>query len=52
MTNTAVIGEIVTMVQDFMTYMLPIIAMIGGITFVLSFFMAAVFGMGRKTFKG
>jgi hypothetical protein len=51
MTNTAVVGQIVSMTQDFLVYMMPIIGVLAGIMFVLSLFFSATTGT-LKRFKG
>lgn len=52
MANTDVINEIITMTADMMTYMLPVIAVLAGITLMISFLLSVTIGMGRRTFKG
>lgn len=52
MASGEVVDLIVSTTADFMSYMVPIIAVMAGITFVVSFFMSVTLGMGRRTFKG
>jgi hypothetical protein len=52
MANTAVIDTIISLVQQYFVYMLPIIALLSGITFMVSFFMEALLGWGKRTFRG
>lgn len=52
MANTDVINLIISTVADYFTYMLPVIALMAGITFMVSFLMSVTLGMGRRTFKG
>jgi len=52
MTNTEVVTEIITMAADFMTYMLPIIGVLAGLQFILSWLFEILFGAGRRTFRG
>lgn len=52
MTSGEVVAEIIGMVQDFLTFMLPIIGVLAGLTFVLSFFFSVTMGLGRRTFRG
>lgn len=52
MANSAVVDLIVSTVTDAMTYMLPIIALLAGINFIVSWFMSVTMGLGRRTFRG
>lgn len=52
MANAEVITTLISLVQDMMIYMLPIIALLAGLTFMITWFMSVVFGLGRRTFKG
>lgn len=52
MTNTDVINIILDMVREYFVYMIPVIGVLAGIVFVVSFFMSVVFGAGRRTFGG
>jgi hypothetical protein len=52
MANTEVIDIIISTTAEYFTYMLPIIGVMAGITFVVSFLMSVTIGMGRRTFKG
>jgi len=52
MANTDVINLIVSTTASYFTYMLPIIGVLAGISFIVSFFYAVTLGMGRRTFKG
>lgn len=51
MANTQVIAEIISMTGDMLTYMLPVIAVLSGITLMISFLLSVTLGMGRRTFK-
>lgn len=51
MTNTDVVGQIVTTASTFFTFMFPIIGVLAGITFVTSL-MFSVLGFGRKSIGG
>jgi hypothetical protein len=51
MANSAIIDLIVETVRDMLIYMLPIIGLLAGLTFVFSFLIAVTIGWGRKTFK-
>lgn len=50
MANTEVIEVIVTSTSDMFTYMLPIIGVLAGITFMFTFLMSVTMGFGRRTF--
>lgn len=52
MANVEIITTIINLVKDMMTYMLPIIALLAGINFMLTWFMSVIFGHGRRAFKG
>jgi hypothetical protein len=52
MTNTQVVGEIIAMTQDFLTFMLPVIGVLAGITFVMTLFFNVTLGFGRRIFRG
>jgi len=52
MAPSEVVTQIVTMFGEFMTYMLPIIGILAGISFVVSWFMSVTMGLGRRTFRG
>lgn len=51
MANSEVVQLIITMTSEFMTYMLPIIATLAGITLVLSFFIYVTLGSARTIFN-
>lgn len=52
MANTAVIDKILELVTQYFTYMLPIIGVLAGLTFMFSFLYVITMGLGRRTFKG
>lgn len=52
MANTEVIDVIMSMVAEYFTYMMPIIGVLAGVTFVVTFLMSVTLGFGRRTFKG
>lgn len=51
MANSEVVNLIVSTTAEYFVYMLPIIGILAGITFMVSFLMAVTFGMGRRAFK-
>lgn len=51
MANTEVVDLIINMTSDFMTYMLPIIGVLAGITLVLTFFIYVSVGSARTIFQ-
>jgi len=51
MTNTDVVGQIMVIAGDFFTFMLPVIGVLAGITFVTSL-LFSVLGFGRKSVGG
>lgn len=52
MASSEVVDLIIAMVQDYFEYMLPIIGVLAGITFITSFLMYLTMGLGRRVFKG
>jgi hypothetical protein len=52
MANTAVIDKIIELVASYFTYMLPIIGVLAGLSFIFSFLFVITMGLGRRTFKG
>jgi hypothetical protein len=52
MASSEVVDQIISLTADFLTYMMPIIGVLAGITFITSWFMSVTIGMGRRTFKG
>lgn len=51
MANTEVIATIIELTQDYFTYMIPVIALLAGINFMVTWFMSLTMGLGRRTFK-
>lgn len=51
MTNTDVVNQVVDIAANFFTYMLPVIGVLAGITFVTSL-MFSVLGFGKKSIGG
>lgn len=52
MASAEVVTTIIDLVKDMLTYMMPIIALMSGIMFCITWFHSVVFGFGRRTFKG
>ncbi len=52
MANTDVIEIILNMTREYLFYMLPIIAILSGITFIFSMLYSVTLGLGRRTFRG
>jgi type III secretory pathway component EscS len=52
MASADVVQTIISLVTDTLTYMLPVIAVLAGINFVITWIMSITFGFGRRTFKG
>lgn len=52
MANTAVIEIILSMTREYLVYMLPIIAVLSGITFIFTMLFSLTIGLGRRTFRG
>jgi len=50
MTNTEVVGQIVTMTTDLFAFMMPVIGVLAGIVFVTSFMLSVTLGLGKRTF--
>jgi hypothetical protein len=51
MANTDVINLIVQTTADYFTYMLPIIGVLAGISFMATFLFSVTMGLGRRTFR-
>jgi hypothetical protein len=51
MANTDVIAKIIELTSSYFTYMLPIIGLMAGITFMVTWFTSLTMGLGRRTFK-
>lgn len=51
MASADVITTILELVRDMLLYLLPVIAVLSGLTFIMTFFMNAVMGWGRRTFR-
>jgi len=52
MANSAIIDLIIANVADMLTYMMPIIGLLSGIIFIVSFFLYVTIGLGRRVFRG
>lgn len=52
MTNTEVVTLIIELTQDFLIFMLPVIGVLSGISFILTFLFSITMGLGKRTFKG
>jgi len=51
MANTDVINLIVSTTASYFTYMLPIIGVLAGLSFLMTFFFSVTMGLGRRTFR-
>lgn len=51
MANTDIVNVIITTTADMIEYLLPIIAIMSGITFILTFLLSVTLGWGNRTFK-
>lgn len=51
MANTEVINLILETTADMLQYMLPIIGILSGIIFIVSFLLYLTVGLGRRVFK-
>lgn len=51
MTNTEVVTQLVTIFGEFITFMLPIIGLMAGLAFVVTWLMYITVGIGRRVFK-
>lgn len=51
MANTDVVSLIISTAAQYFTYMLPIIAVLAGITFMVSFLLSVTLGMGRRIMR-
>lgn len=52
MANTEVINLIMQTVGELVVYMLPVIALLSGLTFIFSFLIYVTMGWSRRIFKG
>lgn len=52
MADTGVINLILQVAQSYMIYLLPIIGIMSGIIFIITWLMSITLGFGRRTFKG
>jgi hypothetical protein len=52
MASADMVNLLLSFVGDTMTYMIPIIAVLAGLNFIITWFMSVVFGLGRQSFKG
>ncbi len=52
MANSEVITTLIDMIGEMLLYLLPVIAFLAGVNFMVTWFMSVVFGMGKRTFKG
>lgn len=52
MANSDVVNLIISATTNMVTYMLPIIALMTGITFIFTFLVSITVGLGRRTFRG
>jgi len=52
MANTDVINLIIQTAASYITYMLPVLGILAGLTFIFSMLYAVTLGFGRKAFKG
>jgi len=51
MANEDVVDLVITTVRSMIEYTLPIIGVLAGVTFVLSWLMYILFGLGRRIFR-
>lgn len=51
MTNTEVVSQLVTIFGEFITFMLPIIGLMAGLSFIVTWLMYLTVGIGRRVFK-
>lgn len=52
MASEELVTLIIELTANMMEYMLPVIAVLSGITFIVSFLMYVTLGLGRRVFKG
>lgn len=52
MANSDVVNLVVTAVTEMFTYMLPVIAFMTGVVFMVSWLMYITVGIGGRVFKG
>lgn len=49
MASSEVVNLIIELVSDMLVYLLPVIAVLSGITFIVSFLMNVVMGFARRS---
>lgn len=52
MANTDLVVMILETASSFFVYMLPVIGILAGLNFVVSWVMSLTMGMGKRTFRG
>jgi len=52
MTSSEVVTQIITVVKDAMTFMIPVIGILAGLNFVLTWVHDTLWNVGKRTFKG
>ena len=52
MASEEVVLQIIDLTANFLTYMLPVIGILAGINFIVTWLMSITMGLGRRTFRG
>jgi len=52
MASSEIITTIIDLTRDMLLYMMPIIALMSGLTLIISFLFAITLGQSRKIFRG
>ncbi len=52
MANTEIIDIIIQTTSEFFIYMLPVIGVMSGIVFLVTWLMSITLGLGRRSFNG
>lgn len=52
MASTEIVDIIIQLTQEMLVYMLPVIGILAGINFIITWLMSLTLGLGRRTFKG
>lgn len=52
MIDTSIVNDIIATTQGYFTYILPVIAVMSGVVFIVSWLMSLTVGLAKRTFRG
>lgn len=52
MASEEIVVKIIEMTSTMLVYMLPVIAILAGINFIVTWLMSITMGLGKRTFRG